>query len=138
MTFCDGFLESSDRVSPGDAAPGASAILQLLAELEGSLQVGQKALLNGDLAVMERSTCEQARLQHGLADLVMRDSVNRGAKSVHDAQARVLHLGRVQAALLVRAQLRLRIIANLLAGAEGNDRSPVYAEAAAVRVAHGA
>ena len=136
MTSSDMLLDSSDGISPDGAPLGVSAILQLLAELEGSLQVGQKALLNGDLAGMEQSTCEQARLQHALADPGMRENLNPGAKSVRDAQARVLHLGRVQAALLLRARLRLRIIANLLAGAGGDDRSPCYAEAAAVRAAN--
>jgi hypothetical protein len=104
----------------------AQAWLSLLAELEASLQASQRALLDRDVACLEQSSGEQIRLLHALEifwpsprnDPAQDDSAL--AAELRAAQMRVLHLGRVQAALLARAQRWLRTIENLLAGPATN------------------
>ena len=100
----------------------------LLGELESSLQASQKALLCCDVAGVERGTEEQIRLRESLASLWTSDSSAtfvplsepNSAALLRAAQSRVLHLGRVQLALLARAQQSVRILANLLAGTAGD------------------
>lgn len=113
----------------------AAAALALLGELEASLRASQKALLARDAEGIERGTREQVGLQRALAPLWAQDvgrpaggdSWRRAATpqckpalaaALLAAQWRVLHLGRVQAGLLARAQRTLRMISNLLAGPE--------------------
>jgi hypothetical protein len=101
----------------------AQARRSLLAELEASLETSQRALLARDVAGLEQSSGEQMRLLRALQifwqpGLALDDPV-------HDAelramQMRVLHLGRVQAALLARGQRWLRTIAHLVAGPATN------------------
>jgi len=119
----------------------ASAQLTLLEHLEVSLQITQKALLARDLSALEQGTTEQMRLCRALEILPRRTAVPaqngdplQGAlelrpeaelsAALQAAQARVLHLGRVQAALLVRAQRSLHMIANLLAGPQASYTPP--------------
>ena len=119
----------------------AQAKLSLLMELEASLQSSQRALLARDVACLEQSSGEQTRLLRALqifwpahapiSDLE-RDDLAGGAE-LQAAQLRVLHLGRVQAALLARGQRWLRTIENLLAGPTTN-----YAPSAHARVPLGA
>jgi hypothetical protein len=106
----------------------------LLCELEVGLKNSQKVLLSGDASGLEIQTREQNRL---LAELWKIDSLAQAASSTRQAgnsqlrpaaedsdiavelqaaAARILHAGRVQAALLARARQRLRMIANVLAG----------------------
>jgi len=111
----------------------AQARLAILGELESSLEASQKALLARDLEGIERETREQVRLQRALAILGAPDAVPVGDRAVGgarpqaeapqdsasgSAQTRVLHLARVQAALLARAQRSAKMIAHLLAGPE--------------------
>jgi hypothetical protein len=106
------------------------ASLALLSELETSLEVLQRALLSRDLAGIERATQAQIRCQRALAVLWAagndpsaddRATEFRDAKrplslpaELQAALVRVLHLGRVQSALLVRARRSLVMTANLL------------------------
>lgn len=95
----------------------------LLMELEASLQSSQRALLAGDGALLEQTSGEQLRLLRALSlfwppDPAPADPALRA--ELQAARIRVLHLGRVQAALLARAQRWQRTIENLLAGTARN------------------
>jgi hypothetical protein len=109
----------------------ANASLSVLCQLEASLQASQKALLARDVAGIEQSTQQQARLVRTLAILwaepaaCVPDIAPDGMKlscdpqlaaELHAAQRRVLHLARVQAGLLSRAQRWLTALAHYLAG----------------------
>jgi hypothetical protein len=113
----------------------AQTSLALLRELESSLIASQKALLGGNIAGLEQGTVEQRRLRDALeifwAQAAMHPPQNdvpepeghcnpELATQLRSIEVRVLHLVRVQVALLARAQRSLRILSNLLAGsAEG-------------------
>jgi hypothetical protein len=125
------------------------ASLVLLHEMETSLEASQRALLRGDAAGMETGTREQRRLQRALELLWAMDrsrscpddpkNIGRAAEisfprpapesmselsgELRAAQLRVLHLGRVQAVLLRRAQQSLVVLGNMLAGT-GASYSP--------------
>jgi hypothetical protein len=124
-------LASGSQIAPNE--PEAQTQLALLAELAASLEAGQKALLEKDLDTILASTNAQARLIGALRILWTRPEDptasqpgNPREKStsssaafgddLHAAQARVLQLGRVQAALLNRAGRSLRTLARLIAG----------------------
>lgn len=109
----------------------AQASLALLTELEASLQASQQGLLSCDVARVERSTREQIRLCRALGILWSGNAGASGmqcdlalAAELRSAQRRVLHLGRVQAALLRRAQRWLRMLSNLTAGPEAGYLPP--------------
>jgi hypothetical protein len=111
----------------------AASSLALVQELEVSLERSQRALLARDLRGIEQGTLEQTRLQQKLAMLwpeaasEKRRDKNAAAvtacvgkldvdAALLAAQRRVLHLGRVQASLLARAQQSLKMISYLAAG----------------------
>jgi hypothetical protein len=125
--------------SPGDlpASPFESKLLPselaLLAALEDGLCAIESALLSHNLELLENAT---ARLARDYAKLKKMPPIAgpgstmhsaNGASQLRDTRWRVLHLGRVQAALLARMQRSLTAIANLLAG-----RSASYGPPAAV------
>lgn len=127
-------LRPAERRSLDSTAESVQAGLALLAKLEASLQASQEALLSHNLSLFEQHTGEQIRLRSSLEILWSRDTARPlGIDPGHDlvfspemraALARVLHLGRVQAALLVRAQRWQSVVSNLLAGAEANYAAP--------------
>jgi hypothetical protein len=102
--------------------------LQLLAELASSLEASRHALLCGDVGQLEQLTVEQALLWARILPLAeAHDKRAHTAGAQPDAgampalvasQERILHLARVQQALLRRAGQRSRILANLLAGTD--------------------
>ena len=107
------------------------SVATLLGELESSLLASQKALLCGDVTEVERGAVEQKRLREALTILWTSDSTatfetfpQPDSALLRPAQLRILHLGRVQIALLARAQQSLRILANLLAGTAGDYGPP--------------
>src|SRR5579864_4766990 len=128
--------ESMTLLSPSDVDPASASAsnlppeanrsrstLALLLELEKSLERSCTALLEGDLAMIDRATWEQARLCAALVPLMKQDNGTRSGESnpepptaaaLRQAQTRVLDQARVQAALLVRAQRALKIVSNLL------------------------
>ena len=126
----------NQRSSPQAGAAMAQTSLALLRELEASLESTQQAVLARDLAGLEQGTREQLRLRQELEILWAWDRTHPhadptgGTRNLPDTSdlmvelravgMRVLHLGRVQAALLVRAQRSLRMIAHLLAGPESS------------------
>ena len=86
-------------------------------------------MLAHDVARLEERTCEQVGLRRSLGILwdaahpPGRDAAQhdlRLSAELRAAQIRVLRLGRVQAALLGRAQRWLRMVSNLLAGPEAS------------------
>jgi len=101
----------------------AQAKRSLLTELEASLESGQRALLARDVAGLEQSSGEQMRLLRALQIFWQpgpaQDDPACNAE-LRALQMRVLHLGRVQAALLARGQRWLRTIANLVTGPATN------------------
>jgi hypothetical protein len=100
--------------------------LQLLAELASSLEGSRHALLSGDVGQLEQLTVEQAMLWARilpLAEAEDKRAHNAGVQpdagaALLAAEKRILHLARVQQALLRRAGQRSRILANLLAGTD--------------------
>jgi hypothetical protein len=119
-------------------APAASA---LLAELEQSLEASQRALLSRDLEGLERETREQTGLHRSLEILSSRNGAldepapridPAVAAGLRAAQWRVLYLGRVQAALLTRAQRSLRIVSHRLAGSEASYAQPDFPPASSL------
>ena len=103
-----------------------------------SLHSSQKALLSGDVARLEQSTRQQIGLRRALKILWPENGAGSSemhcdpllASELRTAQMRVLHLGRVQAALLRREQRWLRTLSNLLAGPETNYLPPALDQAA--------
>ncbi len=99
---------------PRDAADSGLALLE---DLESNLLASQNALLSGDLARLEELTGEQALFERKLST-VLRPAPASGpaGREVRAAQLRILHLGRVQIALLARRQQGLRILRHRMAG----------------------
>ncbi len=127
------------------------ARVALMSELEASLRGGRKALLALDLPGIEHGTNEQAGLIREFEALLRRDTPApaRESQSGEEAKAgliagsaeleeelrrsvcRILEAARLQTALLARAQCKLRVLANVLAGPSviygpllGRDRAP--------------
>lgn len=113
------------ETAPDEVVP---ATLALLTQLQTSLEASQRALLFGDLQALEAATLEQKRLEQALRqELTLPDDFVQRPESLTEirlpgaviaALARVLHLGRVQSALLRRAQRSLGMIGRLLVGPE--------------------
>jgi hypothetical protein len=126
-------------VSLPERADALIAVRGLMVELETSLDCSRQALLALDLAGIERQTDEQVELIRKLekflpkgmpAPASVRHSEEdaRSARSVLSAfmpvaeeevrrnANRIAEAARLQAALLRRAQCKLRIMANMLAG----------------------
>jgi len=134
----DGGLRSPEAKLRSGAAI-AQAASALLAEMEHSLAASQWALLTRDVAGMEQATSEQIRLRRSLEILWSRaPGLQDGARGddatqldptlaadLRAAEWRVLYLGRVQAALLTRAQRSLRTVSNRLAGPEASYSPPI-------------
>jgi flagellar biosynthesis/type III secretory pathway chaperone len=120
----------------------AHACLALLHDLETSLQASQQALLARDLPRLEQLTREQNALRRDLVALwtaaktlptktsISEDSL---ALELRTSAARVLHLGRIQLALLDRAQRSLRALSRLIAGPQASYGPFAGVEEIAVR-----
>jgi hypothetical protein len=113
-----------------------SAQLALITQIENGLHATQNALLSRNVEDLERATQELRRLQGQLKQLVdggcergsssileggvfplsPTTDIRQLAREVRIAQARALHLGRVQIALLERAKRSLTVISYLIAG----------------------
>jgi len=89
----------------------------LISQLEKSLHAGQRALLRHDLEVFEEQTALQASLSRVLVESL--GDWSSWENNLQAACSRVTHLCQVQLGLLRRAQRSLRMLSNLLAGAEG-------------------
>ena len=129
--------KSGPRASDPPQLAGA-----VLDELESSLRCSQRALLEHDLPGLEEATRDQMRLRRMLE--VLEGEIGCGHRpekmlaegmpaapdragldaAVRATRARVLHLARVQAAILAREQRWLRALASLAAGPEAVYRSP--------------
>jgi hypothetical protein len=105
----------------------APRLLALLIALEISLSRSQKALLARDLSGIQRGVREQTILYREIKILSRSDAPAPASESyraeIFPRQARILHLARVQAALLMKAQRSLLMIASL-AGALGTSYAP--------------
>lgn len=127
----DSVARASEGTLPHAILEIMHARLALLADLEASLHASQRALLSRDISSLEKHTSEQVRLQTALAIVSSPSHLPSSyptsrpqAVEVHAAELRVLHHGRVQAAMLDRAQRWQRTVANLLAGVEKNYAPP--------------
>jgi hypothetical protein len=137
---------AAPRFSPRTLeADKVSIYITLLERLENSLAVSQKALLSLDVAAVELGTREQENLYrqiqvlftHATASMPNDDhaektqsgqpisSANWPAK-LRATQTRILHLGRVQVALLSRAQRALNFVAHLKALSETIYAAPKW------------
>ncbi len=145
---------SSNAAVRSEDAEIAQASLALLAELERSLLAGQQALLSRDVVRVEQATHDQIRGQRALAILWSREAAGPEASdpgapatappyrlpncdvavaaALRSAQMRVLALGRVQAALVSRAQRWGRTVSNLLAGPEASYVPPAWPPASRI------
>jgi hypothetical protein len=109
--------------------------LALARALEASLDGSRKALLEGDLAGIERGTSNQIGLLRGFAAVLQRAKgapatrrkpaeagalegahARRLEEELRHSENRSLDALRLQAALLVRARAKLRVLGNMLAG----------------------
>jgi hypothetical protein len=120
----------------------AAARLSLMKRLQASLAGSHLALLTLDLAGMEKATSEQASLARDLRMLLVRAEAghqNPGKRNqrlkrpgvkpermseLGRSESCVLQALRLHSALLRRAQYRLRVITNTLAGPT-SDYSPL-------------
>jgi hypothetical protein len=130
------------KPEPTTATDFAQARLALLSDLETSLATSQEALLNRDLVRLEELTRAQSVLRQRLSVLwAAQDGSrtkisladNRLASELRSAATRVLHLGRIQLALLDRAQRSLRVLSHLIAGPQASYGPFAGAEEIAVR-----
>lgn len=121
-----GAFSSREQVlSEGESSILPPACLALLRTLEVSLQNSQKALLARDVGHLEELTREQLRLR-ALLTLARAENENLAgaetstnpepAAAMRAAAKRVMHLGRIQQALLDRAQRSLRTLSHRIAG----------------------
>lgn len=124
------FVSSPRLSSPRMALlEGAQQVLQ---QLEESLERGLRALLDLNCAELERETAEQRRFVLQFNDVLQRCAQNSRVDSggvnpksqperelieeIRLRQARVWQAARLQAAVLTRAQSKLRMLAQMLAG----------------------
>lgn len=87
--------------------------MTLLREIASSLEATQTAIVSGDIRLLEQLTVNQNALCAGISAVM-----DAHDSDLLDAQRRVLHLTRVQSALLRRAQQTLRAISNQLIGSQ--------------------
>jgi hypothetical protein len=123
----------ADLIAASRTDPDAG--LAVMHKLEASLEASRRALLALDLAAIERGTSEQAGLvrefdallrqtrEDGRPDL-SGPSLSMGPRErqemLRQSAQRILEAARLQAALLARAQRKLRVLANTLAGPSVN------------------
>src|SRR5438270_137508 len=88
---------------------------RVLLELEASLRASHRALLERDLSRLRECTSTHILLQRALAASAAPKYNPPDAAEVRALQNRILHLGRVQMALLSRAERWLGIVSNLVA-----------------------
>ena len=130
---------ATNCVARASSAEMTTARLAIVTELETSLRASQQALLTRDLDGIEQGMREQKRLERAFAILQPEPISNSHDRTLLPAAAscdpklagelraaatRVLHLGRVQAALLRRARQSLTVLSNLLAGPEAGYGPP--------------
>jgi len=123
------------------ANESGATLLAWMGELEASLKVSHEALLKLDLARIEYRTSEQASLM-GKLDAVRKQSEDGAlglaahapgpARELRACGTRILEAARLQSALLARAQGKLRVLGNMLAG-PGADYGPLLARQPAGR-----
>lgn len=115
---------------------GHAELLEIMQELEVSLERGRKALLALDLAGIEQECGEQRDMAQRLRMWVMQPEMTSSTcsefpsasaselfldrflleQAIHLSRSRILQAVRLQRALLQRAQCRLRVLGNMLAG----------------------
>ena len=115
-------------VTEADGAFPDPLHLLLLGELATSLDASQQVLLSGNVGRLEQLTAEQAGLWARILPLAEADhqraqsagvqAEGGGPGALLSAEKRILHLARVQQALLRRAGQRSRILSNLIAGTD--------------------
>lgn len=101
----------SNLVHPALPTLAGDPYSDLLVQLEASLQAAQGALLARNLPHLERHTREQIELQRKLSQILSGSSAKTDP-SASTVPKRILHLTRVYLALLERARLSLRMLAN--------------------------
>ncbi len=137
--FSHADLNSTEKVFCTTKANIETGAVSLLADLEASLRGSHEALLSRDVVRLEQLTHEQASLRLALSllwgkapahrigsksdgQVAVQDSDLPLASALRVAGMRVLHLGRVQLALLDHMQQSLRVVSNLTAGPQASYR----------------
>ena len=98
-------------------------MLSLLSELESSLRLSHRALLDRDVSQLEVLTQQQSELQRAISNL-QTDRSCTPSEEVRFAQIRILHLARIQRGLLTRLHRGLTTLAHLLAGTHADYSFP--------------
>jgi hypothetical protein len=136
--------------------------LALMRQLQASLFGSRNALLALDLAGIEQGTREQVELSLQLAEDIRRESTPAAKirpltrkhpasglaghppelepelkEEIRRSEREVLQALRLQSALLVRAQCKLRVLANMLAGPSVNYGPPLTRRGALPRAFRG-
>jgi hypothetical protein len=134
-------VASETKLTPTAAQELTAAALALFTELEASLEAGQKALLARDVASLDCATDEQMRLRRALGILLFpargqaqKDTI---APELQAAACRVLHLTRVQDALLRRAQRFLSVLCQWASGPNASYGELVSSRCVATQTASG-
>ena len=109
-----------DALTSKNRSQKSSGYHALLARLEISLQGSHKALMARDTASLEQLTLEQASILEDFSRVRLELPFIHGMSSsfakLRRAEERVLHLGRVQCALLSRMQKWSNILSNMTGG----------------------
>jgi hypothetical protein len=118
----------------GDSQSARESRLILLQKMEASLVGSHRALAALDLAAIEQGSRDQSMLCRSFA-LEMRWMAAAGeadatevpelVRKLSHSAWNVLRAARLQAALLKRAQGKLHVMANMLAGSERNYAAPL-------------
>jgi len=101
---------------PVDIPSARPLTMDLLLQLEISLRISQQALLSRNLNELESQSAVQLCLRNTLSECLRHscgDDLELSALS-----ARLLQNGRIQVALLLRAQRSLRVLSNILASSQ--------------------
>lgn len=139
-----------NTAEPHPAEPGFSAEdatvdpladrLALTRQIEASLHFRRKALLALDLMGIEAGTREQIFLAQALAGAMQRCGPACGSPApdrvaaLRECQKRIRDEARLQAALLSRAQSKIRMLANVLAGPSVDYSSALLTNKARMRM----
>jgi hypothetical protein len=132
---------ASPKPAPATSPDIAYSCLALLSELEASFEASQQALMKRDLARLNELTREQSALRRKFSVFSAQDRSSTKtslrdyplAPGLRSAAVRVLHLGRVQLALLDRAQRSMRAFSRLLVGPQASYGPLANVEGIAVR-----
>ena len=110
-----GILDLPENIQPENSSRPE---LVLLSDLEASLRASHQAVLDRKVGRLEQLTAQQTSLLETLSGLSAKRIPGTAPAALRSVQKRVLHLARVQLALIRRAQQSLRAVSNVAAGSQ--------------------